>query len=582
MTSSPSSSRLAPLGQDYGGRRPLTSNRSPALSPSTPTSFTFPELSSSFGSLSSSSSSSRSLPHSPSAHSAMDRTPETSFIQAMDEEDASFLRKCDQGSFDLEDEGVDHQHEDIRVDGPSPDEVGEGAYDALNEHYMNLRISTSEHTPTSSLVTTATSTSVSTPTTTTTTTTTSFSSSSSSSNPPIRIPSLPHPPDPEEVEVEEDYLPTWETEGDYIQGEQRCAQAVKDLYISERAYVKALKRTYGLYARPLRDYVVQQIHLRAKSGKRKGKSLGMEATEEDVMIIFGPVEDILVAHDKLLKGLDERDLEGESTEGITKAFQVLVPAFKYYRRYARNHPRALGTLDWLSRRSVPFSKHLTTLSKNWTSKGSFNILACLLQPIERFPYYAAFLNTLVRWTPPGHADMEGLAELAQTFDQGLSGVLNVMHESEAHLQVLDVQANLHGLPEPLATVKRRLIYQGRGYRVHAITKDKEPLFILLFDDCMLWVKESTTKGLTFRGKMMFRKPSVTIISPNEGYGWCFAIQSDARTEIWAMSEEEERDGWILALEEVLGNPCLRSSTDVKRALGSAQEQAVMTDMDRIL
>ncbi|RKP13901.1 Dbl homology domain-containing protein [Piptocephalis cylindrospora] len=552
MTSSSSSSRLAPLGQDYGGgRRPLTSNRSPALSPSTPTSFTFPELSSSFGSLSSSSSSttsSRSLPHSPSAHMVMDRTPDTSFIQSMDEADASFLRKCDQGGRDIEEEEEESKEEESgRGDGEETEQNGHEEYRVVvDDEYVDTSHSSSD--PTTTVLSTST----------TLSTTTTNSSTSSTSSDPIRIPSLPHHHLEHPLEEdEEDYLPTWESEGDYLEGESRCAQAVKDLYTSERAYVKALKRTHGLYARPLRDHVVQQIHLRAKAGRRKGKALGMEATEEDVMIIFGPVEDILVAHDKLLKGLDERDLEGESTEGITKAFQVLEPS---------KGPRNPGL----------------AIEKNWTSKGSFNILACLLQPIERFPYYAAFLNTLVRWTPPGHADMEGLAELAQIFDQGLSGVLNVMHESEAHLQVLDVQANLHGLPEPLATVRRRLVYQGRGHRVHAITKDKEPLVILLFDDCMLWVKESTSKGLTFRGKMMLRRPVVTAISPNEGYGWCFALQNDGRTEIWSLSSEEEREGWIFMLEDVLGKACQRSSTEVKRVLGSAQEQAVMTDMDRIL
>ena len=338
-----------------------------------------------------------------------------------------------------------------------------------------------------------------------------------------------------------------------------------------------------------------------------------EVTEEDVSIIAGPAEEILKLHEDILARMEARESDwDEPTQGVSDILLELLPRFNLHKRYAKNHPRALATLDWLTRRAHGFARFIEARSRDPYGMMAVNIrptntnaanqqeranfLAYLALPLDRVLRTAKFLDDLLRWTTPDHPDYDGLKECRDRFEeQVLTGVVHELRASEDQLKVLDVQANVHSLREPLAvSTTRKLVYHGRVSRIDPITKSPELMYLFMFDDMAVWCRESMPGGnnkstYTFKERHRVRRGAVTEIQQGEGFDGCFGLQLDGHVQIvlpsWGTGSVNEREAkrrdWILAISSILGQEVRRGVKETKKAIQRAKESLVLDNVDRI-
>jgi hypothetical protein len=379
------------------------------------------------------------------------------------------------------------------------------------------------------------------------------------------------------------------------ESEAKCSEVVRAFMMQERAFVRGLRRLCVQFLRPIREYALQrQAHAPGAMERRPSNNATSsvtgsmitgerpEVTEEDAAVIAGCSENLLKLHEDLLSRMEERDDDWEeATQGLSDIFLDLLPRFGLHRRYARNHPTCLATLDWLARRASGFARFLESRSQDAMSKDRANLLAYLVLPIQRALKYPHFLKVLVHYLPAGHPDYDRLKMCSEKYERELLTPLQQeLYSSEDRLRLLDVQANVHGLREPVALTKQRLVHIGKLTRLDPVTKEPEWVWLLLLDDCALWARE-VDKRIAYRDRQKLKRVTVTEVADGEGYDGTFAFQVDGWVHILLASSPDDKKEWIHQICLLTSQEVKKGSKESRKAIQRAKEAMALKNVERM-
>lgn len=305
------------------------------------------------------------------------------------------------------------------------------------------------------------------------------------------------------------------------------AKILREIYETERTYVRGLGELVNIYVRPSGQPVTP--------GKQPFESVVPSAERK---IVFGGVESILTIHrDNLLPALERaiRDLveNGDDDQGLKskntshavgESFRTYIAYMKQYSTYINNFDNAMSRMKaWttpttgsgsspglgsyksgnsgsaigsaaigasMSAVSLPVAdtvphtgsgmtaaqrKRVKTFLKRCRTHpthSQINLESYLLLPIQRVPRYKLLLEDLAMCTPPRDDDQRDTLDDALTEISGLASLMNEeKREADSRLRLYHWQKRITSKgPSPLVQPHRKLILDGSLVLIRLVKK----------------------------------------------------------------------------------------------------------------
>ncbi|RUP46060.1 Dbl homology domain-containing protein, partial [Jimgerdemannia flammicorona] len=394
----------------------------------------------------------------------------------------------------------------------------------------------------------------------------------------------------EEYAVIDDLYEIYGDEGDneYIDAEltfQRREAALRELYDTERQYVKRLRLLQDVFLNPLRAAIKHQANRSFLSGK-------IICTEAEINLIFGNLEQILNLHQSLLKGLQERFQIWGPTQIISDVFFNLHPYLKMYNVYLKNYTTAVITVERLVKTN-PFKKWLESASEDPTLEG-ITLVKLLEYPLYRIPRYKDLIETLVRNTVPLHPDYHSLVRCMDQINAIAGEVMERISDAENQTKVLEIQNSLVNMPVPLVAPHRRFILRGDLFKVNlANASSVEPRTYFLFSDMLIFVKVKEKNIYQYKGAIDLNISSVRpmdggaqphcfeLITKQLDFQWEAGVDMFQRgpgalhtTHVIRAGSKEEREQWITTL--TIQIDAIKEQQRAKAATSGSRKSSVVS------
>ncbi|KAK8858673.1 hypothetical protein IAR55_002902 [Kwoniella newhampshirensis] len=295
------------------------------------------------------------------------------------------------------------------------------------------------------------------------------------------------------------------------------AKILREIYETERTYVRGLGELVSIYVRPAGHPV---------NPNKSNTETVVPSSERK--IVFGGVESILSIHrdnflpalEKAVKSLlegtddDEGSLSADTAHHVGEVFRTYIAYMKQYSTYINNFDNALSRMKtWTAPNSTPntpaFSSkstvpsvgvlataamgmsdsvshsgaQLTTSQKKRVKAflkrckehplhSQINLESYLLLPIQRVPRYKLLLEDLAMCTPPRSDGMRDTLDDALNEIASLASLMNEeKREADSRMRLLSWQQRItKSGPSPLVQPHRRLVLEGALTLIRLVKK----------------------------------------------------------------------------------------------------------------
>ncbi len=162
----------------------------------------------------------------------------------------------------------------------------------------------------------------------------------------------------------------------------RRTNIVREMFETEKTYVRNLKEICDAYLTPMKD----------------------TKWRESIPKLFSNVQPIVTINEELLGGLAELIGSWDTTKSLVgPIFQKMAPFMRLYNTYGNSYNEAIGLLSKLKEKD-DFVQFLT----NCRGNQPLDLEALLIQPVQRIPRYRMLLEDLLKNTPSAHPDRDNM------------------------------------------------------------------------------------------------------------------------------------------------------------------------------
>ncbi|WVR06412.1 hypothetical protein IAU60_003443 [Kwoniella sp. DSM 27419] len=327
------------------------------------------------------------------------------------------------------------------------------------------------------------------------------------------------------VESEGNSLQELDSGKKYKNDRSKRAKIIREIYETERTYVRGLGELISIYVKPAGQAV----------NPNKSNETVIPAAERK--IVFGGIESILTIHrdnflpalekavKTLLEGQDDEEgnMSAAAAHSVGEVFRTYIAYMKQYSTYINNFDNALSRMQtWSAPSSTPntpaFSSKPSTpnvgISQSSVSVGmsvianlsdtttptsgsqmtasqkkrvktflkrckehpkhsQINLESYLLLPIQRVPRYKLLLEDLAMCTPPRSDGIRDTLDDALNEIASLASLMNEeKREADSRLRLLSWQQRItKSGPSPLVQPHRRLILEGPLRLIRLVKKN---------------------------------------------------------------------------------------------------------------
>jgi len=164
---------------------------------------------------------------------------------------------------------------------------------------------------------------------------------------------------------------------------------VRELYETEKSYVKGLREAVEVFYRPLQEKAMDSSSI----------------TVDDINKIFSNIQSIKDFHVILEDELKNRVENWSKHRTVADIFLRFTPFMKIYTQYVNNYDIAIAAVQQCLARSSGFKAFLQTQKSDSTGFfGEAYLNALLITPIQRIPRYNLLLKDLTKHTAAEHQD----------------------------------------------------------------------------------------------------------------------------------------------------------------------------------
>nr|XP_029500993.1 rho guanine nucleotide exchange factor 4-like isoform X2 [Oncorhynchus nerka] len=252
--------------------------------------------------------------------------------------------------------------------------------------------------------------------------------------------------------------------------EQMRTNVINEIMITERDYIKHLKDICEGYIKQCR------------------KRIDM-FTEEQLLCIFGNIEDIYRFQKKFLKGLEKRfNKEQPHLSEIGSCFLEHQTDFQIYSEYCNNHPNACVQLSrrMKTNKYVFFFEACRLLQKMI----DISLDGFLLTPVQKICKYPLQLAELLKYTNPQHRDYRDVEAALNA----MKNVARLINERKRRLENIDKIAQWQRSiedweGEDILSKSSDLIFSGELTKISQPQARSQQRMFFLFDHQMVYCKK---------------------------------------------------------------------------------------------
>uniref|UniRef100_A0A3B3Y8W7 DH domain-containing protein n=1 Tax=Poecilia mexicana TaxID=48701 RepID=A0A3B3Y8W7_9TELE len=311
------------------------------------------------------------------------------------------------------------------------------------------------------------------------------------------LPSSITTPLPSEEHIDLELSPTQGTNGQLTYVDR----VVMEIIETERMYVTDLSSI-------VEDYLAHIIDLR-----------NLPIGHEQVMALFGNIEDIYEFNSELLQCLDMCE---NDPVAIAHCFVNKSEYFEIYTKYCNNYPNSVATLTECMRNKTlaKFFRDRQAALKRSLPLGSY-----LLKPVQRILKYHLLLQEIAKHYDP---DEEGYGVIKEAIDTmtGVAWYINDMKRKHEHaVRVQEIQSLLINWKGADLTTCGELVLEG----TFPVLRAKNTRTLFLFEKMLLITKK--------RGEHYVYKIHISILCYNYFLMWdshpCLQAKSVEEKRLWA-------------------------------------------------
>jgi hypothetical protein len=240
----------------------------------------------------------------------------------------------------------------------------------------------------------------------------------------------------------------------------RRTNIMREMYETEKSYVRNLKEICDLYMGPMKD----------------------TKWKDHINKLFSNIMMIVQINDELLEGLSKAisDWNPETTQ-VGPVFAKMAPFMRLYNTYGNSYNDAATLLLELKKKD-----DFSTFLQNCRGTQPLDLEALLIQPVQRIPRYRMLLEDMLKNTPSSHPDKAGVeTSLIQIRD-----VANNVNESIRATEQAKKIGEQTGLQKYIAPHRKLLAEQTFLAKVAIIRGDKVKgsvdVNVFLFNDLLVF------------------------------------------------------------------------------------------------
>jgi hypothetical protein len=345
---------------------------------------------------------------------------------------------------------------------------------------------------------------------------------------------------------------------------------VKEMVDTEETYLKNLDLGWNYFLNPLQTMI------------KVGDPI---ITQEGIDIIFSTLEQIRKNNKELLSMLRARlnswhvdQLIGDVFNDALTNKKLLQPHVDFIQAYSKSTEGRMR----FTKENGAFSQLLAVIRMLPPMEGR-SLEDILINPIQRIPRYILLLNDMLKHTPEHHPDFGNLQTAASAF-QTFATYIN---ENNRRAETMsDINLRLIGYESLPENPERKLIHEGRLTQL--ASKDKIPRYVFLFNDVIVFGKDSnkkkksaslksgtspaeTLRGVTSKFVAMIKiGPAVSVseIGSKEVNGSVHAcllsIMVGESTNLLQASSESDMKLWVNKIKETIDEHKRDKSPSVER------------------
>eukprot|EP01119_Soliformovum_irregulare_P024139 TRINITY_DN8586_c1_g1_i1.p1 TRINITY_DN8586_c1_g1~~TRINITY_DN8586_c1_g1_i1.p1 ORF type:complete len:812 (-),score=260.41 TRINITY_DN8586_c1_g1_i1:52-2487(-) len=300
-------------------------------------------------------------------------------------------------------------------------------------------------------------------------------------------------------------------------------QIVNEILATEKSYVSHLKTVANLFMNPLRE----SPHLLDPASFK---------------MIFSDIEVILQYHTIFLDQLEERVKTWDSSETkIGDVFLMIVPYLKVYTGYVNNYTDSHATL----KQKLAEDKDFASWNNGQRNQvpDHLDLDDFLIMPVQRIPRYEMLLVDLGKNTWESHPDFFNLKSAKEKIAQVADFVNEQKRKFENDSKMGDIINSIIGFEDKhkLMNASRHLIKSGNVSEVVSHTSDPRKIFLLLFNDIVIWTIPKKKKSQFEFVKMQYLENVIITRGVYAGkIAICMTIEKEAIKEatlIYGKTEE---------------------------------------------
>eukprot|EP01122_Echinamoeba_exundans_P010270 TRINITY_DN3807_c0_g3_i1.p1 TRINITY_DN3807_c0_g3~~TRINITY_DN3807_c0_g3_i1.p1 ORF type:complete len:1268 (+),score=416.73 TRINITY_DN3807_c0_g3_i1:155-3958(+) len=333
-----------------------------------------------------------------------------------------------------------------------------------------------------------------------------------------------------------------------------------EIFETERAYVSTLESLVRTYVAPLRHMI----------------SLGEPIiSNDDISFVFSNVDLLHAGNKKLLEALDQRLKKWHSEQTLADVFitamkeDYLKPHVPFIQNFTKSSEARARLIQ-----SVPLFSTFVKLCRGMPGVEGKSLDDLLITPVQRLPRYKLLLTDLQKRTPRSHPDYPNVTRAITEIDDFTSFI----NENNRRVDELNsLSSRLSGLEQLDSNPDRKLLMEGKLSLIQG--KEQKRRYVLLFNDCIVFAKDSRRKRLSLAKdptsaalKVVFsvKLTSKTVAEnipvfdgkpTNTMFGITFG---EGQQNQLVAASEEEKNKWVDAIVSAIPRPLMKSKSKSKK------------------
>ncbi|XP_042164355.1 rho guanine nucleotide exchange factor 4 isoform X5 [Oncorhynchus tshawytscha] len=322
--------------------------------------------------------------------------------------------------------------------------------------------------------------------------------------------------------------------------EQMRTNVINEIMITERDYIKHLKDICEGYIKQCR------------------KRIDM-FTEEQLLCIFGNIEDIYRFQKKFLKGLEKRfNKEQPHLSEIGSCFLEHQTDFQIYSEYCNNHPNACVQLSrrMKTNKYVFFFEACRLLQKMI----DISLDGFLLTPVQKICKYPLQLAELLKYTNPQHRDYRDVEAALNA----MKNVARLINERKRRLENIDKIAQWQRSiedweGEDILSKSSDLIFSGELMKISQPQARSQQRMFFLFDHQMVYCKKDLLRRdmLYCKGRMDMDQMEVVDVEDGKEKDFNVSVKNALKlcslagdeVHLLCAKKPEQKQRWLRAFQD---------------------------------